>query len=252
MPDHDGMRCEECREALSARLDGEDAPDERAPTDTHLAGCVDCRIWWDTAASLTRLARTGAVSPAPTLPDTVLDAAPGPWRARVTGGLRILLGAIGGLQLALGMVQISGTTASTAYLHAGHLPDAGHLWHESTAWNIAVGTGFLWVAARRVRPTGVLPILTAFVGMLTLLSASDILAGRVEGARLASHAFVITGYAVIVALTRPSFDFAPPPGGPRLRTWQWRVHFDTDESTTTQPTPLPRPLDGTAGHRRAA
>ena len=42
----------------------------------------------------------------------------------------------------------------------------GHLWHESAAWNVAVGAAFLFIALRRNRPSGLVPMLTAFVGML--------------------------------------------------------------------------------------
>jgi predicted anti-sigma-YlaC factor YlaD len=248
MTDHVGMRCEQCREALSARLDGEDTPDERAESEAHLTECVDCQGWWDAAADITRLVRTSPVEPTPAVPDTVLAAAPGPLRARLAAGMRVLLGVLGSLQLALGVVQVTGSTTVTAYLHAGHPDSAGHLWHESAAWNIAVGTAFLWIASRHGRPIGAVPILTAFVGMLVLLSASDVIAGRVDTARLLSHGFVLTGYLVILALTRPAFDFGQPPTGPDHRTWRWRVHFDTDD----QPTPVrrsgSRPVEGTARH----
>jgi predicted anti-sigma-YlaC factor YlaD len=252
MADHDGMRCEQCQEALSACLDGEEAPGEREQAEVHLAACADCRTWWDAAASITRLARTGPVPATPVVPDTVLQVAPGPGRARLAAGLRILLGTLGSVQLVLGMVQVSAATATTSYLHTGHIPGAGHLWHESAAWNVAIGAGFLWTATRRTRPTGLLPILTVFVAMLVLLSASDVTAGRVEGARLVSHAFVLAGYIVVLALTRPSFDFGPPPPD-RNRTRRWRVHLDTDdEQVPAHPAPAARPIQGTARHRRAA
>jgi Putative zinc-finger len=51
--DYGYVRCEQCREALSARLDGEDDPDERAEVDTHLAECDECRRWVDEAAAVT-------------------------------------------------------------------------------------------------------------------------------------------------------------------------------------------------------
>jgi hypothetical protein len=86
----------------------------------------------------------------------------------------------------------------------------GHLWHESAAWNLAVGAAFLWIAARRGRPVGVVPLLTAFVAALVLLSAGDVIGGRVEAARLASHGFVVTGYLLVLALSRTSLDLLPP------------------------------------------
>ncbi|MGI5151614.1 zf-HC2 domain-containing protein [Plantactinospora sp. CA-294935] len=40
------MGSEQFRESLSARLDGEDSPTERAATDIHLADCSACRRCW--------------------------------------------------------------------------------------------------------------------------------------------------------------------------------------------------------------
>ena len=63
--------------------------------------------------------------------------------------LRTGLGLIGGLQLVLGLAQVGrGRAAGHAHGPLGMLA-SGHLWHESAAWNIAVGAGFLFVATRR-------------------------------------------------------------------------------------------------------
>src|SRR5512133_3877924 len=59
------MRCSTCREALSARLDGEDAgvPDDEI--DAHLAWCSDCAEWAEAAAVLARAVER---TPAPSVP----------------------------------------------------------------------------------------------------------------------------------------------------------------------------------------
>lgn len=236
---------------LSAMLDGEDAPGERDRADQHLTECDDCQRWWQAAAAITRLARTELSTDIPALPDSVLDTAPGPGRALLAQALRGLLAGLGAIQLGLGLVQISGFGQNTL-LHDGHatpVTATDHLWHESAAWNIAIGAAFLWTALRRNRPTGVLPILTAFVATLTLLSASDLAAGRVETGRLVSHALILSGYAVIIALTRPTLDFTEPPTGPTLRGSSWRLHLGTDR---TSPPTARSPMHGTARYRQAA
>jgi predicted anti-sigma-YlaC factor YlaD len=69
--------CEDFREALSARLDNEeDANDARQPIDTHLARCEDCAFWYDTAALITRRARTTATVVWPDVSDAVLARVP--------------------------------------------------------------------------------------------------------------------------------------------------------------------------------
>jgi len=253
MPDYWGVGCEQYREAMSAGLDGEDTPAERAAAEAHRDGCPECQAWWQAAAAVTRMARTGPVTTGPAMSEAVLYAAPGRGRARLANGLRFLLGAVGASQLGLGLVQATGFAIGTV-LHDGHIlggTAADHLWHESAAWNIAVGAGFLWIALRRSRPTGLLPTLTAFVGALVLLSANDVIAGRVDTGRLLSHALIIAGYTIVLALTRPAFDFGDPPSRP-VDSPRWRARFDTDEPAAAAPPVSTQPIPGVAHQRRAA
>jgi len=217
------MRCVECREALSARLDGEEGPEGRAAVDAHLSGCAECRRWLDDAARVTRLARTSVATPAPAIDPDVLAAAPGPGRVRLAAALRVALAAVGGSQLLLGLVQMT-TYQPVTQLHASHL------WHESAAWNVAIGAGFVWTAARRVPASALIPVLTAFVGVLTLLSANDLWSARVEFERLLSHGLVVAGYLIMVAMTRPTLRSPAPPSGPEPGLSRWRVRFDEAET----------------------
>jgi predicted anti-sigma-YlaC factor YlaD len=78
------MTCAWCREALSALLDGEDHPGERAEVDAHLDRCMDCRRYSNRAARVTRLARTEPVAPLPDLALIVVRAAEPP-RSAIAG-----------------------------------------------------------------------------------------------------------------------------------------------------------------------
>ncbi|GIF76007.1 hypothetical protein Asi02nite_55250 [Asanoa siamensis] len=207
---------------LSARLDGEDAPGERELTERHIAGCTRCAAWYDAAAAVTRLARTAPVPPARPI-DLPAQAGP-PRRRRLAIGLRVGLAAIGLVQFLLGAAQVAGLGRDD-HAHDAAL-GSGHLWHESAAWNLAIGAGFAFVALRRTRPTGLLPTLTAFVGVLTLLSANDTIAGRVEPGRLASHAFLVAGWLITLALSRPALDPGEPPARGTGR--RWTATFDTE------------------------
>jgi predicted anti-sigma-YlaC factor YlaD len=240
------MACERWREMLSAQLDGEDEPGERARTEEHLVGCAGCRQWLDRAATVNRLTRTG---PAVAVPDrsaailaavrqATADAPPGRTVApRLATMLYAALGAVGAVQLILGLAQAGGAT-DTAHAHAAGLTATpGHLWHESAAWNVAVGAGFLVIAVRRNRPTGLVPMLSAFVGMLLLLSVNDLTAGRVDAARLVSHAFVIVGYLIVVTLARLTADDSRPPGEQQRTGWRMRPD---DLEAATAPVPQPR------------
>src|SRR4029453_479975 len=81
------MRCSICREAISARLDGEDPGVPAEAVDAHLGGCADCAAWAGEAAALAGAVGSTPRDPVP-LPPAVLatlTAPPAPERRR--GGL---------------------------------------------------------------------------------------------------------------------------------------------------------------------
>ncbi|GAA2220906.1 zf-HC2 domain-containing protein [Micromonospora olivasterospora] len=247
------MGCEQWREILSAQLDGEATAAEQVGADAHLDECAGCRSWLDQAAAITRRARLTVTAPGPDLSDTILALPPGAapsrcgLRKRVMLTLRGLLGLLGALQLVLGLAQV-GRGPAGGHNHAGVL-GSGHLWHESAAWNVAVGAGFLFVAARRTRPTGLVPMLSAFVGTLVLLSVNDLLTGRVDTTRLVSHGFLLAGYAIVVALSWSRLR----PDGPQARGRGDRPGWRLSVDEPTEPAPaqlrLLPPHPGTAQTR---
>ncbi|SCL22928.1 Predicted anti-sigma-YlaC factor YlaD, contains Zn-finger domain [Micromonospora rhizosphaerae] len=251
------MRCEQWREILSAQLDGEETPAERAGAEEHLDSCENCRRWFDAAAAVTRRARTQVVTSLPDLTDAILAAAPPQarrsrrqptaWRGRLLAGLRGALGLLGAVQLVLGLAQI-GRGAVTDHLHAGQ-----HLWHESAAWNVAVGAGFLLVALRRTPPAGLLPMLSVFVATLVLLSVNDLITAQVDVTRLVSHGFLLGGYLITLLLSRPGLRPGPPPQQGQPRPSRWRAQLDDAEQPAVPLRLLPpQPYSAQAVHRRAA
>lgn len=241
--------CERFREAVSARLDGEDTGLGDA-LDRHLDGCAACRAYADDAALVSRMA--GLLGGGPSfagVDDSVLDALPAPRRrprlrlpALSPAGrrglvltLRVLLGVLGAGQFVLGVAQIAGIAAVDHAHTALGGASPNHLINESAAWNLAVGAGFAWIAMRRGRPSGILPTLTVFVSVLVLLSAGDLWAGRVETVRLLSHGLVLAGYLVVVALTRPGMDPGEPPAGHRDGRSRWRLSLDAETDPGSVP-----------------
>ncbi|MEU5904061.1 zf-HC2 domain-containing protein [Micromonospora sp. NPDC047467] len=249
------MGCEQWREVLSAQLDGEETAAERTAAQGHLDGCAECQVWFTAVAAVTRRVRTRLVTDVPDRTEAILAAAVAParqpwWRrmvgrGRLVAGLRAALGLLGAVQLVLGLAQV-GRGAAADHLH----PTGQHLWHESAAWNVAVGAGFLFVAVRRSPPAGLLPMLSAFVGTLLLLSVNDLATGSVGGERLVSHGFLVVGYLITVLLSRPGLR----PGGPAPQRQpapsRWR--FRADE--VDQPLRVVRsePHPGQAANRFAA
>ena len=252
---------------LSAQLDGEDGPAERKLVDEHLAGCAGCREWLDRAATVNRLTRTAVAVPVPDLSAAIMAALPPaevpapkpgwrPTRTQLAAALYVMLAAVGAVQLILGLNQVGGG-AGGGHVHIGLDATPGHLWHESAAWNVAVGAGYLFIALRRTRPTGLVPMLTAFVGMLLLLSLGDLTAGRVDGTRLVSHGFVILGYLLVVALSKVTAQTVRPPGA-RAGESGWRAYFADEDRAEVAPPGLrlvprqPGPLTARDDLRKAA
>ncbi len=69
------MDCESCREALSARVDGEAEHDDGDLVEVHLTTCAACRAWQTQAGRLTRAIRVRPVMATPDLTAVILAAA---------------------------------------------------------------------------------------------------------------------------------------------------------------------------------
>ncbi len=182
------MDCEEYREALSARLDDEEGPeDTRVPADRHLEHCADCALWYDNAAFITRRTRTTAAVAWPDVADAVL--------ARVRAGapvtstrLRAALAAVGAAQGSAALVALADDAA-----------------YETSAWQLALAVAFCAVATRRAPPAGLVPLLATFVGVLSW----GHLAGHAGG--VLSYLLASAGLVLVVLLGRMTARRAPVP-----------------------------------------
>lgn len=244
------MDCTLCKEAVSARLDGEDGDGERGAIDAHLATCPACQRFADAAARVTRLARTAVATLEPDFVDAILAAAPQPGRFPRITAVRGLLALVG---LAQAVVALASMIAAHNGGHGGVVMQGAsitHFAHESAAWNLALGVGFLWVAWRSSRPSGLVPTLATFVAVLTVLVVMDALAGGVDAGRLLAHGLVVLGLVLVIMLDR----LVAPAGGtvPGLPIWRARRPAYR-RSATSAPIPSPPPdLRPTAHYRRTA
>lgn len=193
------MDCEDFREALSARLDNEEATDH--PTDAHLEYCTDCRYWYDAAALITRRTRTSAVVAWPDVSDAVLARVP-PGADRRWSRARLGLGAVGVLQCGTGLVTLA-TQAGTGF--------------ETGAWQFGLGVTLGAVAVRRLPAGALLPLLGTLVAVL----AWGQIAGGLTPTGVASLVQAAVALALVVVLCRVSpserFPGTPKPAANRLR-----------------------------------
>jgi predicted anti-sigma-YlaC factor YlaD len=218
--DHCYVECTQCKEALSARLDGEESWAEQLAVDTHVAGCAACQRFGDGAAHVTRLARTAVATQEPDIAEAVLAAVPRSRRPQLVTALRVLLGLVGLAQAEMAVVGILGAHSTALGAQGVVLQGASltHFAHESAAWNLALGVGFLWVAWRSTRSAGMVPTLATFVAVLTVLVVMDAMAGGVDLARLLAHGLVVLGLILMIVLDRlPRPTDGTVPGVPTLR-----------------------------------
>jgi predicted anti-sigma-YlaC factor YlaD len=239
--------CQSCREALSARLDGEAEPVPTAETDAHLAQCTACTRWQVSAQVLTRSIRVRPVGPDPDLVDAVLAAAPPRHTALAP---RLALAAIAIVQLWLALAQLlAGATGG----HSGH-GISTHLFNEGTAWNLALGVGLLVAAVNAHRAAGLLPTLGGFVVVLLAFSVSDLLDGTATTVRVISHLPLVAGLLLLYLVAR-AHRGQPTPGTPAKHDHDRGHRGDhSDDDVAPEPDGHPgrgRHLRPTA-HRRAA
>ena len=166
--------------------------------DRHLEGCAACQDWFADAG---RLRRALLLRPAPAVPDltdVILERTPAP--AAEGWGPRIALGVVAVAQLGLAFAQLLG--AGEDHDMSGMTMLAGHLVHESSAWNLAVGIGLLVAALRPKTAAGQLPLMAGFVAVLLALSAGDLISGQVTLGRVATHVLVVLGLVLLFAVHR--------------------------------------------------
>lgn len=186
--------CDRYREALSARLDGEDPGMSDEQIDSHVDACDECRVWADTAGALTER-MTGGGGPAlraSALADLIDEAGPAGQRRRSLSEWRAALAIVGVVQL---IVAWPG-----AFLDDAHT--TAHAANELTSWDLGLAVGFLLLAWLPSRAWGALPVVAVMVALLTWTSASDLVAGQAEFSREAVHALQIAGLLCAWMLSR--------------------------------------------------
>jgi predicted anti-sigma-YlaC factor YlaD len=189
------MRCSRFREALSARLDGEDPAVPETRIDGHLATCPDCRRWAAAAGSLP--ARTEAPVAATTPDPGVLAALleegrPGRTPLVSVREWRIALATIAAVQLLV--------TAWPGLLSGGHA--SAHLAHMLTSWNLGLAIGFLFLAWQPSRAWGSLPLVALLVACLMGASVLDLFSGDPLLGRGSVHLLELAGLGCLWMLAR--------------------------------------------------
>lgn len=198
-----GVDCLTCREALSARLDGETEPVPAGHTDQHLATCPECQAWQARVARTSRALRVRQATPVPDLSAAILDMAAPPQGTRGWWA-RVALITVAAAQISLVLSQMFGVSVG----HDG-IPESGHVVNESLAWNLALGIGMLWAAFRTRVTTGLIPVLGGFVLFLAAYSGHDLAIGAVSHSRVLQHGLLVLALGLLIVINRRYNDPTP-------------------------------------------
>jgi predicted anti-sigma-YlaC factor YlaD len=187
---HD-VTCEECRDAISARLDGEDPGVAADAVDRHLTTCRTCHRF------AARVQALGEMVPVPQEPapdrSAAILAAIGVRRShRPLVPERI---ARAGLAM-VGVVQL---VAAVVGIGLGTVP---HTLRDLGAFEIALAIGFLVAALRPSTAPGLLPTAAALALCLLTIVALDIVGGETAVAREGTHVTEFIGVALVWMLAR--------------------------------------------------
>jgi predicted anti-sigma-YlaC factor YlaD len=184
------MECDRAREAISARIDGEDPGVPGDALEAHLAGCDACRNWQQRAHVVTRRARLGGPFLDRDLTGQVLAAIPPvPARRRLRLAVRAAL-----LAVALGQLAIT-----VPLLILGHDHDAGaHAAHELGSFDLALAIAFVVGAIRPRLSAGLAWPCGIAAGGLVGTAIVDLIGGQTIGADEAQHLIAAAGAALLV------------------------------------------------------
>lgn len=182
------MDCEPFRDALSARLDGEDPGVATAALDEHLAGCPACSAFEARAGALHRTVRVRAAEAVPDLTPAILGAARVGRRPVVPDWARYGLLVVALTELVLSLPELVASGA-----HAGR---------DLAAFEVALCVALLAVARRPGRAPGLLPMGAALVLAVVVSAATDIGQGDVPALSEAHHVLLLVGLALLWVVAR--------------------------------------------------
>lgn len=166
------MNCDDVREALSARLDGEDPGTAPAVLDAHLGGCPACRAWLARAERVTRLVRVRPVA-VPDLTAPVLAAVAADTARTAPAAARQARRQV--LRVAVAVAAVAQFAVALPILLAGlGVADDPHTSREMASFDVALAVGFALAAWRPERARAFVPVALVLAVCLAGTSVVDV------------------------------------------------------------------------------
>lgn len=200
--------CEDYREAISARIDGEDGGVAEGTLARHLADCSACRAFETAALAATRRAR---LRPAEAVPDLT-----GPILAGITASPR-LAPTPSVVRLTLALVAAAQAVGAIPALVGNDSGATLHVAHEQGAWGLALAAALALAAWRPARATALLPFLAVFVVTMSALTLADVVGGRVAPTAELPHLMAALGLVLLWLETHPPAALVPAARAPEPR-----------------------------------
>ena len=173
------MDCEKCREAISAEIDGERV--DVAAVQAHLELCDDCRAWQERSHRLVRR----ALAVVDERPKIVVDQRPAGFM--VNRWLRVMLAWTG---LVLVIWNLPGVFNA---VDGGSIHPARH----QSAFAVALGVAFLYVAWRPDRAYGMVPFSVTFTLAVAVVAVVDLVSGSATTTRESLHFLELAGLVML-------------------------------------------------------
>lgn len=193
--DYPDMTCSPYRDAISARLDGEDLGMDGTALEAHLAVCPSCAAFAAGSTQLHRSSRLRSADEVPDLVGAVLARVETPRRSRPEWA-RYALFAVALSQLLL---------ALPALLFGDSLGASVHIARELGSWDVALAVGLLYAAWRPERSAGMLPFAGALAATMVLTAVLDVASGRESALAESHHLLEIIGLVLLAVLARPTW-----------------------------------------------
>ncbi len=218
------MDCEQFREAISARIDGEDRGMAEVVLAHHLATCRSCLAWETTALSVTRSTRLRRAEDVPDLTASIMAAVAAEPARRQPVATRTAdaTAAPVVIRLTLALIAVAQVFIAMPALTGRDMGATIHVAHEQGAWGLALAAALGIAAWRPSRAAALLPLLAMFVASMSVLTVADIVAGRVAPTAELPHLMAGVGLALLWLESHPpaglmtNFRPAPAPPGERI------------------------------------
>ena len=188
------MNCETCREAISARLDGEVSELSSELVDVHLADCADCRQFEQRAMIMNRRLRVGVAAPMVDRTERIVNAvvnAGSGWRLDL---VRALLVGLAAVEIVTGAMTLFAVGRGGVVIHDSR---------ELGGFGVAFGIGLLLAAISPVRIAGLFPVVVTVAVTSLVGAAVDVASGQTFWAGELHHMLEFAAVLALWRLTRP-------------------------------------------------